>query len=382
MTTLPQNKPVWVDTPAALQEMLDDLRQYDLLAVDTESNSLYVYQEQVCLIQFSTGKMDYLVDPLAIDDLSALGPIFADPDVEKIFHAAEYDLICLKRDFGFEVNNIFDTMLAGRTLGRTAVGLGSILKEEFDLDIDKRYQRANWGKRPLPPAQLAYARLDTHYLIELRKRLKQELIEQGRWELAEEDFRRMTNVSVPMVEPHNVNCLRISGTRDLSPAQMAVLQQLCEYRDQQARESNLPPFKIMGNQVMVDLAEMLPRNKKELEHVKGMTPGQVQRHGQALLRAVERGLQSEPIQRGNHHLRPSDAYLNRLENLRNWRRDAGQKIGVPSDVIMPRDRLELIAQENPSGPEALKQVMEDLPWRYKIFGEQILTVLNNHGRGR
>src|ERR1044071_3179105 len=102
--------PIWVDKPKVFQEMLGDLTAQPRLAVDTESNSLHAYREQVCLIQFTTPNKDYVVDPLALDDLSALGPIFSNPGIEKIFHASEYDLICLRRDFNFQFANLFDTM--------------------------------------------------------------------------------------------------------------------------------------------------------------------------------------------------------------------------------------------------------------------------------
>jgi len=143
--------PVLITRQAALQRLADTLRGEKIIAVDTESNSLYAYQEQVCLIQFTARGIDYLVDPLALDDLSPLAPVFSDPAIEKVFHAAEYDLICLKRDFGYTFNNLFDTMVAARILGRELYGLGAILEEEFGVQVDKRYQRANWGQRPLPP---------------------------------------------------------------------------------------------------------------------------------------------------------------------------------------------------------------------------------------
>ncbi len=180
---------VWVDNPRALHSMIKALQEYDMLAVDTESNSLYAYQEQVCLIQFSTTCEDYLVDPMALDDLSALAPIFASSEIEKVFHAAEYDIICLKRDFGFTFNNIFDTMLAARILKHQQIGLGAMLECEFGITLDKRFQRANWGQRPLPDDHLAYARLDTHYLIDLRQRLNQNLHERGLSQLAREDLK-------------------------------------------------------------------------------------------------------------------------------------------------------------------------------------------------
>jgi len=168
-----------------LQQLVDKLALESIIAVDTESNSLFAYQEQVCLIQFSTQQYDYLVDPLALDDISSLEPIFSSPEIEVIFHAAEYDLLCLKRDFGFTFTNLFDTMVAARTLGQEAVGLGSLLKAKFGVAVEKKYQRANWGQRPLPEDMLQYAQLDTHYLIALRDILKQELITNGRYALAE-----------------------------------------------------------------------------------------------------------------------------------------------------------------------------------------------------
>ncbi len=160
------NQPI--TTPGGLKRLANILTDQPILAVDTESNSLFAYQEQVCLIQFSTSDADYLLDPLELGDLSALAPIFASPHIQKVFHAAEYDLLCLKRDFGFSFSNLFDTMLAARIVGRKEVGLGSILEAEFNLQVDKRHQRANWGQRPLPGFLLDYARQDTHYLIPLQ----------------------------------------------------------------------------------------------------------------------------------------------------------------------------------------------------------------------
>ncbi len=375
MSTPSLKKPIWIDHPKQLRIMLKDLEQYPLLAVDTESNSLYVYQEQVCLIQFSTGNTDYLVDPLAISDLSPLEKIFSNPNIEKIFHAAEYDLICLKRDFGFRFRNIFDTMVAGRILGRDQVGLGSMLKESFDIDVDKRFQRANWGKRPLSPAQLAYARLDTHYLIELRNRLKTELIEKGWWPLAEEDFRAAEQVTLPDQDPSPSRCFRIPGSQELSPIQLSVLQAVCEYRDEAARHSNLPPFKILSNRVLLEIARIHPQTFQELEQVKELSPRLLSRYGDGLLEAVERGFAAGPIERVHNHNRPAEDFLYRLEVLRSWRKDTGQQLSVPSDVILPRDMLEEIAQANPRNKAELTELMGRLPWRLEKFGDQILGVL-------
>ncbi|HSV86161.1 MAG TPA: HRDC domain-containing protein [Levilinea sp.] len=368
-------KPVWIDRPHMLDSMVRELEKCTMLAVDTESNSLYVYQEQVCLIQFSTGDVDYLVDPLALSDLSMLSSIFSSANIEKIFHAAEYDMICLKRDFGFKFTNIFDTMVAARVLGKQAVGLAAILKETYGVELDKRCQRANWGRRPLPPPLLAYARLDTHYLIELRNRLKAELEGCGRWELAREDFERVCKTGIPNTENGLGACYRIPGSQDLSPTQLGVLHALCEYRAEQARQANLPPFKILSNQTLLQIASSRPRSVEELQQVQGLSPRQILRHSFGLLEAVQQGLELQPVQRNQFHTRPNEAFLYRLETLRSWRKNTGEALGVPSDVILPREVLEMIAQANPKQMDELAEIMCDLPHRLEKFGSKIMNAL-------
>ncbi|HND48409.1 MAG TPA: ribonuclease D, partial [Anaerolineales bacterium] len=182
--------PIWVNTIEQLNKMIQDLAAQTRVAVDTESNSLHAYREQVCLLQFSSVNSDYIVDPLALRDLSPLAPIFSNPKIEKVFHAAEYDLICLRRDFNFSFTNLFDTMHAARVLGYPAVGLDKLLGDKFDIKMDKRHQKADWAERPLTKEQIHYARLDTHYLFDLRDVLEGELKEKGRLHFAKEDFER------------------------------------------------------------------------------------------------------------------------------------------------------------------------------------------------
>jgi len=356
--------------------MVADLSHYPLISVDTESNSLYAYQEQVCLVQFSTGQADYLVDPLVLhDELPILKPLFADPAVEKIFHAAEYDIICLKRDFDFSFVCLFDTMLAGRILGRSAIGLASIMAEEFGIELDKRYQRANWGQRPLMPALLAYARLDTFYLIPLRERLKTALQACGRWELAQEDFLRLCRTAVPEANYNDV-WTRVAGGQDLNSRQAAVLEELCIYRDRRAQEADLPAFKVITNQPLVEIAKMCPTTFEELRQVRELSPRQLSRHGDGLLQAVQRGINGKPLHRPASH-RPDERVMNRLERLRNWRKNEGKAMGVESDVILPRDKMEQLAQAGPTSLEELAALMLDLPWRMGHFGQELLRITSN-----
>lgn len=375
MTMDKLKEPVLITEPEELNRLVEELVHQPIVAVDTESNSLYVYREQVCLIQFSTPDEDYLVDPLALDDLTPLEPVFASPEIEKVFHAAEYDLLCMDRDFGFEFANLFDTMLAARILGRDAVGLGSMLEETFGVRLEKRYQRANWGQRPLPDHLLRYARLDTHYLVALRDRLEMELRELGRLALAREDFERLTVVNGHRgtIKPED-ECWRVKGSHDLDPQQAAILLELCTYRDQVAQRINRPLFKVMHDRTLAEIAEVQPETLAELGRVEGMSKRQVERHGRSILAAVKRGRDASPIY-PPHTPRPDDDYLERVERLRQWRKDAARVMGVKSDVVLPRDLMMALARHNPKNRQELQEVLRSAPWRLDHYGDKILDAL-------
>lgn len=366
--------PLLITRATALRQLVDRVCAEPILAVDTESNSLFAYREQVCLIQFSTPQEDFLVDPLALDDLSPLGALFADPKIEKVFHAAEYDLITMKRDFGFAFANLFDTMLAARILGWEELGLGSILKTQFNVQLDKRHQRANWGQRPLPAEMLDYARQDTHYLIPLRFRLKSELKARDRWPLAVEDFNRMCFVNGRDAEDTPEACWRVSGVNDLDPQQTAVLLELCRYRDQVARSIDRPVFKVISDQALLAIAAACPGDLQALELCAHLNPKQSRRHAEGLLHAVQRGLEADPIYPPRQP-RPDEQYLNRLDALRRWRKMTGQQMGVSSDVVLPRDLLYALARRDSMNREAVNTILAQVPWRLEHFGDEILNLL-------
>lgn len=374
MPNPPLPDPILVTRPAALQRLVDDLLAQPIIAVDTESNSLYAYREQVCLVQFSHPQVDYLVDPLALDDLSILDEIFTNPSIEKVFHAAEYDLICLKRDFGFEFENLFDTMLSARILGIEGVGLSTLLEQEFGIRLDKRYQRANWGQRPLPTHLLNYARLDTRYLIALRHRLAKQLEQRGLWPLADEDFKRMRSINGKNPDERLDDPWRIHGAQDLSPQKAAVLNELCRYRDEVARALDRPLFKVLGDKTLLEVAQSLPHSQAELEGLSGMTVRQMERHGRGLLEAVAVGLKAPPVH-PPRHVRPNDSFLQRLDALREWRKHTARSMGVPSDVVLPRDLMHAIAERAPGSPSELRAVLHAAPWRFERFARPILDVL-------
>lgn len=375
MSIIELPKPHLITQVETLNELSEKLKGEKRVAVDTESNSLYAYQEQVCLIQFSITQQDYIVDPLVLIDLSPLAPIFADPNIEKIFHASEYDLICLKRDFGFTFNNIFDTFTAARILGREAVGLGSLLESEFSMTVNKRYQRANWGQRPLPSHLLTYAQIDTHFLIPLRDRLAAELTKKNLLPLAQEDFKRLCQVNNHNGDEKSNDCWRINGANDLSPQKAAVLQELCRLRDRIAKRINQPLFKVINDRVLIELAIECPRTIEEMVGLELLNSRQIKQDGEAIIAAINKGLAASPIYPNRSH-RPSDEFLSRLENLRKWRKNTAMKMQVSSDVVLPRDLLFQIAELDPVDMKELQDIMKNVPWRLQQFGDQIIHAIH------
>jgi len=371
---LKQTELVWVDHPQKLREVTEELSAQDIIAVDTESNSLYAYQEQVCLIQFSTREKDILVDTLALPDLSLLGPVFHSDKIMKIFHAAEYDLICLFRDYGFQFKFLFDTMIAARTLGYQKIGLGSLLEKYFNVHMDKKYQRANWGRRPLKPEMLEYARLDSHYLIPLAEILQKELRESDRWPLAMEDFTRLTQNIEDTTESNEDDFWKLRGARDLNSRQAAILKSVYQFRESQAEKQNRPSFKVVSHQALVDIASEGPESPKALKMLSSLNHRLVDHYGKGLINAVHEG-EKAPPENPPLNNRPPEAVLNRMDALREWRKLAGRNMDVPSDVVLPRDVLNRIARENPNDKQTLQKVMEDVPFRYQCFGDEIMKTL-------
>jgi len=288
-----------------------------------------------------------------------------------------------------------------------------MLESELGITLDKRYQRANWGQRPLPEHLIDYARLDTHYLILLRDRLQAELIERGLLPLAQEDFRMAVDKTfINKVANHKpaanqarnnrpasnplalsgvyqngladgvekpVDCWRISGAYDLSAQQAAVLMELCRYRDEIARKLDRPLFKVFNDQTLLAIASELPGRLDDLHELPGMSPNQVRRHGRHLLKAVQKGLQAPPVYPVRQP-RPDERFTDRLEALRTWRKNLAAEIGVGSDVILPRDLMISLAEKGPRTPEELAGAMQAAPWRLEHFGEQILEAMNKHER--
>ncbi|MBI5203191.1 MAG: HRDC domain-containing protein [Elusimicrobia bacterium] len=375
------------DHPVAVIETLADLEQLaahfegmDRISVDLESDSFYSYHEKVCLLQVSSATDDFVIDPLSVLDLSPLGAIFRDPKVEKIFHAGEYDILCLKRDYGFEVNNVFDTMIAARILGSKELGLASLIQKYFDVTLSKKLQRSDWGKRPLTAAQIEYARLDTHYLSELRDILHGELTKRDLDGDADDEFARLVRVQPTerVFDPDSF--WRLPGARAISAQQRAVLKELYYYREKTAAQMDRAAFRVLPEQLLVRLAEVLPRDLDGLQKTRGMTPYLFNRFGKELLDIIEAGLAKAPIEKEPE--RPANrrwdtVTMHRYEALRQWRKKKAEDRGVDTVVILATDDLREIAQAPLRNPHDAESWLSTLSERKReLYGEELLALLS------
>ncbi len=366
--------PIVVEDDESFAHMCADLAAQPAIAVDTESNSLHAYQERVCLIQISTRAQDYLVDTLALDSLDLLGGVFANPAIQKVFHAGDYDLTCLKRDYTCTFANYFDTSIAAAAVGEENLGLSTLLTKYFGFSVDKRYQRANWGKRPLDPEMLRYAQSDSHFLLPLRDRLLSRLQASGRLRLVLEDCAALAQQTPPM-KNHSEDVWRVKGINGMKPRALSLLQQLNHLREEIARRQDVPLFKVMSDAALVELATTQPKHIQELDLLPSLSKSQVRRYGKQIMQTVGDWHKSP----GNLS-RPRVQYLDesiqrRRELLGDWRKQMAQKEKVSSSVILPKDLLENIAAQPIKSKAELEQAMQASPTRFEVYGEELLEIL-------
>ncbi len=369
-----------IETRADLDALAQDLLGEKVIAVDTEADSFYHYFDKTCLVQIATRRQIYLIDPLAMNgasDLAPLAPVFASPETRKIFHAAEYDLFVLKRDYAFQFANLFDTMISAQLLGYPSVGLASLAERHFDVKLPKDEQRSDWSVRPLRQRQLNYAAADVLYLTDLAEILRKELRQAKRMRWAREEFESLTRREWPERQFDELGYLRIKGARRLDPKGLSILRELYLTRDVRAREMDRPPFKVLGNRTLLEIAERKPRKLAELSEIKGITDLLVRRIGRDVMAAVRNGRKQDhgPIPKlpSNARRRMDRQTERRLAALKRWRATRAQQLQMDPGVLCPNSALEAIAWSPLTRARELEGVPEVKRWFAREFGAEVVA---------
>ena len=369
--------PLWIRTPEELDALVVSLGRAKALSIDTEADGLHHYPVKLCLVQVADDRgRGHLVDPLALPTLEPLGPFFADAGVVKVLHAADNDLGYLKRLYGFSVANIFDTAIAARFLGVTSLSLDGLLRDFIGVDPGPSRQKDDWSKRPLSPAQETYALNDVLHLIPLREKLLEALRAKGRDLWVEEECALIAAMPAPEKAADPDAYMKLKGAKDLDGRGLAVLRELHQARETMAVKLDRPPFMILGNEVLVALAVLKPRDSNSILTVKGCTINVVRRAGEAILAAVERGLavpdSDLPVRRPNPRPRTSGAVQRRSEALRAWRVEAAKLVELDAGVIFPQRLIDRLAHDPPRDLDALARVEGVGRWRAELFGAELL----------
>lgn len=369
-----------ITTLPALEELAERMLACPVVAIDTESDSLYSYTEKICLVQISLPDVDYIIDPLTTYSLEPLAPVMASPKVEKVFHGADYDLVSLKRGYGFHITHIFDTMIAARILGRRSFGLAAMLAENLGVQVDKSMQRSDWGQRPLTTEQLTYACRDTRYLLVLRDILLKELRSAGREAEAREIFAELATLE-PKSRFFDPDAFwNMKGVRDLDPAGQRIVQALYRWRDEQARREDRPVFKVLSDRTIVALAHEKPAGLDVMRRSHLLSPYQLARFGRQIAEMANKARRQHealpPPRRRSEGGRPSDETLLMYDSLRTWRKQRAEARGVEPDIIMSNDALMTLASRRPRTMAELQAIPGLGQWRRREYGADIVAVIS------
>ncbi|HEY4320510.1 MAG TPA: HRDC domain-containing protein [Gemmatimonadales bacterium] len=369
-----------IDRPDTFAELMAEVRGASLVALDTEAASFHRFHDRVYLVQLSTASVTVVIDPLGVD-LAPIGALLADATVQKVFHDADYDLRLFDKEFGFRARNLFDTRIAAQFLNEPGIGLGALLAKYFDVQADKRFQRADWSLRPLSPAMLDYAAGDTDNLCELQALLRQQLLDIGRLSWVEEECGRLEETRWTAAEPDPaVDFLGMKGARALDRRGLAVLRELFVWRRTVASQLDRAEFRVMGNEVLLQLAAHPVESVEELVKVRGIGREGAERRSGDLLAAMARGLavpEAELPRFPRSPRRVTDPdYDLRLEALKPLRNRLAQELDLAPGVLCPNGTLEAIARQQPTTLQALAGIEPVRRWQVETIGMALLNGLH------
>ena len=368
-----------IRTTSHLAGVVNHLSKASRVAVDIESNGFFRYHERICLVQLASAETAFLIDPLAIDDVRPLGSLLNNRSVEKVLHASDYDIRSFDRDWGFRVNTLFDTAIAAAFVGSQQVGLQSVLKDHVGVELAKsrKLQRSDWTVRPLRPEALGYAADDVLHLLKLREILSARLEELSRLGWVREEFARLEQVRHTPASRETA-FLSAKGSRSLDGRGLAVLRALFQFREQEASRLDRPPFKVIPDFALVQLASEPAAN---LSTIKGLGRFGRPPADRGLRAAIDNGLRSPPVTRPQR-LRSKDApgsverarIKARLGSLKGWRSRLGKDLGLDPSLLWPTASLERLAR-HPGDPQSELVGSEVRGWQKREFGTALMRAL-------
>jgi ribonuclease D len=369
----------FIHTVAQLEQFVDRISREEILAVDLEADSMFHYQEKVCLLQMAGNGENVVIDPLEVNDLSPLAPLFGDPKVCKVFHGSDYDVRSLYRDFSIEINNLFDTQLASMFMGERETSLGAVVSKRFGIKLDKRYQKKDWSQRPLPNGMIEYAASDVFHLIPLAHQLMDELAAKKRLEWVKEECDYLSNVR-PMENGNEPLFLRFRGAGRLHRRNLAALEGLLQYRRDLAIKKDRPLFKVFSNTALLKIATEMADTPQAMEAARCLSAKQIRIYGKPLAKVVQQAnaLATTDLPVYPRRRRPSVSHKvpERIKAIKAWRDHVADRLGLDPALLFNKALMTTIAIDKPSDVDELRKVDGIRNWQVEAFGKDILRVLS------
>jgi len=369
----------FIRTPAELEQFVSRIGQEKIIAVDLEADSMFHFQEKVCLLQMAGNGENVVIDPLEVNDLSPLAPIFKNRDVCKVFHGSDYDVRSLYRDFSIEINNLFDTQLASMFMGQRETSLGAVVCNRFGIQLDKRYQKKDWSQRPLPDGMIEYAASDVYHLIPLARMLMDELEEKGRLGWVREECDYLSEVR-PMENGSDPLFLRFRGAGRLPRRNLAALEGLLQYRRELAEKKDRPLFKVISNTTLLKIATGMAQTPQAMEAARCLSAKQIRIYGKPLSAIVKKANalaeKDLPIYPRKRRLSVSPKVPERIKIIKAWRDRHADGLGLDPALLFNKALMTAIAVKKPADLQGLRNVEGIRNWQVKAFGKEVLTVLS------
>lgn len=377
---MPTNVPFhYVDTPQTLEAVVNEIGRAPRVAVDTEADSLHHYYEKVCLIQLSIGAETYIVDPLASLEYDQFVNALSDKPL--IFHGAEYDLRMLWASYKFRPRKeLFDTMLAAQLVEGEARSLAKLVERYAGVVLNKQGRKSDWSHRPLTEKQLVYAGDDTRYLELIADELRSELDRLGRVDWHREACRKMIKVTgKDKPEPDPERVWRIKGMKDLDRRHFAYVREIWHWREHEAQQSDRPPFKVMGNNLIIDLALWASGRKRHPLREGPKLPRNCVGRRLALLEKAIETARKMPESDWPDFLRGGGngpvEYGPELDQLRAACNELAERLGLEPSLVASRKQLEAISLVRPKTKKEFQKIGKLMDWQADLLVPIVKDIL-------
>jgi ribonuclease D len=369
----PEKNFIWIDSEASLEKQLPAIFDTSYLAIDLEADNQHLFEEQVCLVQISTDKLNFLIDTLAFKKLDLLKPVFENPAIPKIFHDLEFDLRSLNNEFHCSFKNLFDTKMAAEFCGEEKCSLSALLEKYLKLTLEKEYQQANWTMRPLSEKMLQYSVNDSCHLNELKDILTKQLTELNRSHWYQEEC--LVKENYRYIESLHPEFIKIKASIKLKDKQLNLLKYLCEIRSKIAKRNNISRFQILSNKVILEICMAYPNDFSMNYLHKIVRPEYKEELFNGFIDAYRSILTEEPLVHPLKKAKQKEFVNSNIDKIKKWRTALSEKILIPGVYLWPTETLEFIAENPAVLSDSLHKIPSLRQWQIQEFGDDFVRKL-------